>query len=185
MILLITDWLVDFCADANVEVATHGVQAAEIEQLEQELGIPLSASHRACLQIWDGAADFGSLQIYSLAEIRDAIRDYGFQAGSSEAGGAEYSYIYRAKPLALLPFAQPSLSADLFCFDTRTFQEQEYPVVEYDHEVGKVKIRHPSFAAFLQERAFSLTDDLEYFLTDSEDYQTAEQLCDEWANRLG
>ena len=184
MTLNITDWLADFCADADVEVAEIGATATQLAQLEQDLGIPLSASHKDCLQIWDGAADFDSWQILSIAEIRDGVKYWGFQAGESKVGGADYPFLYRAKPLALLPFAQPLESADLFCFDTREFRDGEYAIVKYDHEVGDVDKKYPSFAAFLQDRALDMTEDLEYFMGELEDDEVAERICEEWAHRL-
>ncbi|MGB0560465.1 MAG: SMI1/KNR4 family protein [Spirulinaceae cyanobacterium] len=185
MVLAILDWLPQFCADlVDIEVAEQGATLAELQQLEQDLGIPLPAAYKDCLQVWDGAADFGSWQIYSVAEIRSGVNYWGFQAGVSELGGEDYPFLYRFKPLALLPIAQQTHSADLFCFDTRQYKGQDYPIVEYDHEIWQVKQRYRCFADFLQAKAWDITEDLEFFLRSDRTDEEADHICQYWSERL-
>lgn len=187
--LPITDWFSDFCRDAvNIELSTRRANPEELNTLEKDLQIPLPKSYRAFLQLCDGAEDFLSYHLFSLNELRESVEEYGFKPKENQPVGTDYSYIYQAKPLALLTFATMDLSADLICFDTRYQEDTEYRIVLYDHEVGEVTTIHTSFAEFLQKIALDMTDDLELFLDrDNENesrYEKAEQLCEYWSNRL-
>ncbi|NEO87213.1 MAG: SMI1/KNR4 family protein [Spirulina sp. SIO3F2] len=185
MTLKVSDWLPAFCAEVNeLELAEQGATLAELQHIEQELGIPLPVSYKDCLRIWDGAKSFCCCWIFGIADLRETFAYYGFEPGMSEPIGADRSFMYRGRPLGLLPFAQPEGEADLFCFDTRNWHEQEYEIARYDHETGDVVEKYHSFAAFLQAQAWNITEDLDYFMRDDRTDEAAEQLCEDWSQRL-
>jgi len=111
-----------------------------------------------------------------VSEIREAVKYYGFKAGDSELVGAERSFMYRGKPLALLPFARPILSADRFWFDPRNYSDGKSAIC--DREVGEIPFPYRRFAEFLPIQALAITEDLEYLIGDKCPEEIDEQRCE-------
>jgi hypothetical protein len=111
-----------------------------------------------------------------VSEICEAVKYYGFKAGDSELVEAERSFMYRGKPLALLPVARSILSADRFWFDTCDYSDGKSAIC--DREVGEVPLPYRSFAEFLQIQALAITEDLENFTGDKLPEEIDEQRCE-------
>lgn len=178
------------CLELNAPVATPELLAAA----EKHIGIPLPESYKAFLQTYDGG-DIVTAHLFSLQQLLQGVQVLGFTpyAGEIERVGNAYGIIYRAKPAHLLPFAQYSYSADLYCFDTRELIDGEYPICVFDHEVAELetllRVRYPSFYTFLLERSLFLVDDLEYFMDEGaadpdEDLDRADAVAARWDEQL-
>ena len=188
------EWLTQFAQENFcVQLAETGMSEAEHLSLEKALGIPLPLSYKRFLHKWNGCDLNGDI-VFSNAKLQKAVEEYGFRPFSGELERTNGdNYLYKAKPAHCLPFCQLVLSADLYCFDTRPVVQYEYSICRYDHEDGDIenllRMRFPSFEAFLLFKTFHLTADLEYFLTpdmeeSDEEFARAEKRLEEWQYRL-
>ncbi|MGD1901802.1 MAG: SMI1/KNR4 family protein [Geitlerinemataceae cyanobacterium] len=185
--LPLADWLADFCRDAfEIEVSDRAASVAELDAIERELGAPLPPSYRHCLQQWDGAENFCYWKIFSIAELRNNLTIFCFQAESDEPLGAEEYFMYRGLPRGILVFGHQEGLADVAGFDTRSASGGEWPIVRYDHETGELDAIAADFGELMRDRALDAIQDLELFI-DPEDPATEERcepLYELWRKRL-
>lgn len=178
------------CLELNAPVATPEL----LTRAEAFIGVPLPESYKAFLQVYDGG-DIVTSFLFSLQQLLQGVQVLGFKpyAGEIERVGNDYGIIYRAKPAHLLPFAQYSYSADLYCFDTRELIAGEYPICVFDHEVVELesllRVRYPSFYTFLLDKSRFLVEDLDYFIDEEAadpdaDLDRADAVAEQWDQRL-
>lgn len=187
-------WLQQFESETYcLELADRGATENELLEVEQIIGIALPPSYKAFLKLWNGGA-LGGQTVFSTQVLVDGLKNYGFSSytGQIERVGKNYNYVYRAKPAHLLAYANLDFSSDLYCFDTRPTTNNEYPICLYDHEISDLDelltVKYPSFEAFVLEKVYHLTDDLEYFMADDsnedEDYEKAEAVLERWQQTI-
>ncbi len=133
--------------EADVEEFLPPASGAEIEQLEEQLGVPLPASYKRFLRIARGMTVMGdSLQMH---EGHPFFHDFPAKAAVARKGGA-----WPPPSQGMLCFAEFWLEGDgdQVLFDVRGgLVEGEYPVFYYAHEQPRVRKLADSFADWLEQ----------------------------------